>query len=117
MRNPVVKCGDIFLVDFGNDSVGHEYKKRRPAVVVQSDTQIRRSNLLTVLPLSSNLDNKLEEDVLMQKNDVNLLIDDSVVKVHHVMSFDYQRIYHKIGEVGDDVAQKIKKYLKIHFGL
>ena len=117
MNNTAIKFGDIFLVDFGEDSIGHEYKKRRPAVVIQSAKQIQRSNLITVLPISSKLNKGLEEDILIQKDENNLLLENSLIKVHHIMSFDYQRIYYKIGEVGENISQKIKDYLKIHFDL
>lgn len=117
MHNQAINCGDIFLVDFGSGSVGHEFKKCRPAVIVQSGPQIKKSNLITVLPLTSNLNNKLDDDIFVFKNEENLLLDDSLIKVHHVMSFDYQRLYHKIGEIGEDTLQKIKQYLKAHFGL
>ena len=117
MHKSVIKCGDIFLTDFGEGSIGHEYRKRRPAVVIQSNKQIKRCNMVTILPFSSNLRNKLEEDILVPKNEMDLLMDDSLIKVHHIMSFDYQRIQFKIGEVSDEILQKIKHYLQRHFDI
>ena len=117
MRNTSVKCGDIFLVNFGEGSVGHEYKKRRPAVVIQSNLQIKNSNLLTVLPLSSSMGNMLADDIIVEKDEVNLLMSRSLIKVHHIMSFDYRRIFYKIGEVDTDVLRKIRQYLSAHFDI
>ncbi len=44
--------GQIWLVNF-EPSFGHEYKKVRPALIVQSNRYINSSNLLTVIPISS----------------------------------------------------------------
>jgi len=33
------------------------------------------------------------------------------------MSFDYRRIFYKIGEVDTDVLRKIRQYLSAHFDI
>ena len=45
--------GDIVLVDF-SPSVGHEYQDKRPSIIVQSNKQLKRSNLVTIIPLTSS---------------------------------------------------------------
>ncbi len=44
--------GQICLVNFA-PSFGHEYKKMRPALIVQNDAYIMTGNLLTIIPISS----------------------------------------------------------------
>ena len=51
--------GQIWLVDF-DPSVGHEYKKVRPALIIQHDRYIPLSTLVSVIPLSDQTDK--EED-------------------------------------------------------
>lgn len=61
------RCGQIWLVNF-DPSFGHEYKKVRPALIVQSDAYIKHSNLLTVIPISSKTEKQKELDILVKKN-------------------------------------------------
>jgi len=46
------RCGQIWLVNF-DPSFGHEYKKVRPALIIQNNNYIESSDLLTVIPISS----------------------------------------------------------------
>jgi mRNA-degrading endonuclease toxin of MazEF toxin-antitoxin module len=117
MKNKVsLKQGDLCLFNF-NPSVGHEYQGKRPGLVIQSDEQLKRSNLVTVMPLTSNLNNCLDDDIIAASDRYNKLISDSIIKVYDIISLDYIRFIKKIGYIDKDVLSKVKKYLKIHFGL
>ncbi|MCX6789741.1 MAG: type II toxin-antitoxin system PemK/MazF family toxin [Candidatus Gribaldobacteria bacterium] len=109
--------GDIYWVDFGNSSMGHEYIGRRPALIIQSNQQLKVSNLVTVMPLTSQTDNCQPDDISIKKNNQNSLHKDSVIKVHHIESFDKNRFIGKIGEVDASTIEKVKQYLKIHFSI
>lgn len=109
-----IKPGDLYLVDF-ESSRGHEFQGKRPALIIQSKKQILKSNLVTVMPLTSNLENKLFDDILIERDENNRLISDSVIKVFDIYSFDYSRFINKIGEVNQRIMDKVKNYLKVHF--
>jgi len=111
-----VKQGDLYLINF-NPSVGHEYQGKRPAIVIQANIQIRKSNLITVIPLTSNLENCLNDDIIVRKNRTNRLISDSVIKVYNIISFDYKRLINKIGVADEIILNQVKDYLKKHFGV
>lgn len=89
MNKPVAH-GDIWFVEF-EPSIGHEFNGRRPAVVIQSDLQLAKSNLITVAALTSRVDKNHGDDVLIAKNATNGLFCDSLIKVHNIESFDYCR--------------------------
>jgi mRNA interferase MazF len=108
--------GEIFLVNF-TPSTGHEYQGKRPALVVQSNNTLKFSNLITVMPFTSNIKNKIKDDILVKKNQVNNLYVDSVLKVYCLMSLDYSRFAKKIGETGADLLAEVKLYLKKHFAI
>lgn len=108
--------GDLYLVDF-DPSTGHEYQKKRPALIIESNEQIKNNNLITVLPLTSNLDNKTADDILVKADEKNRLKSNSIIKVFCVVSFDHARFINKIGAVDDEVAKKVKNYLIKHFDL
>ena len=111
-----VKQGDLYLINF-NPSVGHEYQGKRPALIIQSNIQIKKSNLITVMPLTSNLENCLSDDIVVEKNNANRLISDSAIKVYNIISFDYNRRVNRIGLIDSIVLVKVKKYLEKHFNI
>lgn len=79
---------------------------------IQSNQQLKVSNLVTVMPLTSQTDNCQSDDILIKKDGNNLLYKDSVIKVHHIESFDKNRFIGKIGEIDKSTTEKIKQYLK-----
>ena len=110
------KYGEVYLVNF-DPSTGHEYQKMRPAIVIQSDDQLKRTSFVTIMPLTSQIRKKWPEDILVKKNHSNCLFADSIIKVHSIASFDKARFIKKIGVLDKQTMDEIKTYLKIHFGL
>ena len=108
--------GDIVLAEF-TPSVGHEFQSQRPAIVVQSREQSIKSNLVTVIPLTSKTSKVMSDDIVIIADAVNNLRIDSVVKVYCITSFDYSRFVKKIGKINEKYVSTIKKYLKRHFDL
>lgn len=110
------KTRDVFLVNF-DPSVGHEYKKIRPAVVIQSEKTIKSSALITIMPITSQLSNCQKEDIEVKKSATNGLYSDSLVKVGCVHSFDRKRFLKKIGDIPEEIMAKIIEYLRVHFNI
>ncbi|MCU0652913.1 MAG: type II toxin-antitoxin system PemK/MazF family toxin [Candidatus Pacebacteria bacterium] len=108
--------GDVVWVDF-DPSIGHEYQNIRPAIVIQSNEQLRRSNLVTIIALSSRLENMHGDDILIEASKENNLARDSVAKMHYIATFDYRRFSKKIGRADGVTMGKIKSYLAKHFDL
>jgi len=111
-----VQFGDIFFINC-EPSSGHEFNGNHPAVVIQSNSKLKKSNLVTILPLTSNLKNKMIDDIIIKVDPLNNLKYDSVIKVYCPSSFDYVRFIKKIGVVDQNTLNKIKKYLKTHFDI
>lgn len=72
---------------------------------------------LTLVPLTSKIENKYEDDILIQKDSRNNLNYDCLIKVHHISIFDKSRFIRKIGEVDEEILIKVKEYLKKHFDI
>jgi mRNA-degrading endonuclease toxin of MazEF toxin-antitoxin module len=106
--------GDIWFVKFGGH--GHEYQKWRPAVIIESDRQLKITNVVTVIPCTSQ-QSKHRDDIFVAKSESNGLKYDSLIKVHHIQTFDLERFDKKLGVLEPEIFEKIKKYLKIHFDL
>ena len=109
-----MKQGDIYLVNF-EPSIGREYKKKRPGLIVQSE--IINSPYVSVVPITSNLQQFHQHDVRIEKDRKNKLFSDSVIKVQQISSFDKSRLLGKIGEVNSPVIRKVRGYLRKHFRL
>lgn len=107
-----MKQGEIWFVEFTGQ--GHEYQKTRPAVIIESDVQLKVTSVITVVPVTKQQE-KHKDDVFVPKDEKNNLLYDSVIKVHQVQTFDKSRFIKKIGVVEKEIMAKIKSYLKRHF--
>ncbi len=106
--------GQLWLVNF-DPSFGHEYKKIRPALIVQHDRYISTTTLLTVIPLSSQLTKRMVLDVLIPKDAQSRLMKDSLLKTSQISSFDKRRFIKYVGRLNDDVIQHIDTQIHCFF--
>ena len=111
-----MRQGEIYLVNF-DPSVGHEYRRVRPAIVIQSEETTLVSSLVTVMPISSKIETWQEPDIFIARDSKNRLANDSVIRVRQISSFDTQRFIKRIGEANSPVLRKIRGYLRKHFAL
>ncbi len=116
MKKGEISFGDVVWVEF-DPSVGHEYQNKRPAIVVESNEQLKKTNLVTIIPLTSQKNNQQSDDILVEANRENNLMSSSVAKVYCITSFDYLRFDKVVGRVNEEIVLKIKDYLRIHFDI
>jgi mRNA interferase MazF len=116
MPSKKIKFGDICLVRF-NPSVGDEFKKIRPALVIQSEKVSANSPYITVMPISSQMERIGPDDVLLIADKENRLLKDSVIRTHHISSFDRKRFMKVIGRANSTRLRKVRGYLRKHFNL
>lgn len=108
--------GDIYLADF-NPSVGHEYKNKRPAIVIQEEPLSKTAPYATILPITSKLEKRGPVDIFVGSDSKNNLATDSVIRVRHISTFDQKRLLHFIGRAGSPVIRQVRGYLRRHFGM
>src|SRR3990167_5803421 len=101
------RCGQIWLVNF-DPSFGHEYKKVRPALIIQNNNYIESSDLLTVIPISSQTTKQTELDILLRKDTQNRLMTDSLLKTKQISSFDKRRFIKLVGFANEETMKKVK---------
>lgn len=111
-----MKQGDIYLTDF-EPSIGHEYQKERPAIVISGNNTLKDSMLITVMATTSNVKNRKNDDIMLKKDMRNNLHKDSLIKVSDIYSFDPKRFKAFIGTVDEETMKKIKAYIPKHFDL
>jgi mRNA interferase MazF len=100
--------GQIWLVNF-DPSFGHEYKKVRPALIIQNDKYIESGELLTVIPISSQISKQTELDILLIKDSQNRLMIDSLLKIKQISSFDKRRFIKLVGIVNEGIMTNVKE--------
>lgn len=100
-------CVPIWLVNF-DPSFGHEYKKVRPALIIQNNSYIESSDLLTVIPISSQITKQTELDILLRKDTQNRLMTDSLLKTKQISSFDKRRFIKLVGFANEETMKKVK---------
>ena len=110
------KQKQIWLVDF-EPSFGHEYKKIRPGLIVEDSDYIESNNLIVLLPLSSKVEKSSILDVIIQKDNNNRLMTNSLIKVHQISSFDKRRLIKFIGVCSNEVFEQVKLNLQKYLSL
>ncbi|MBC8154476.1 MAG: type II toxin-antitoxin system PemK/MazF family toxin [Bacteroidetes bacterium] len=108
--------GDVWLVDF-DPSVGHEYQKVRPALIVESDSYLSLGNLITIVPISSQLGKSALLDVLIPKTAKNRLVSDSLIKTRQISTFDKRRFIKYIGQCQPSVLQAVLSNVSLYLAL
>lgn len=109
--------GHIYFVEF-DPSSGHEFKKTRPAVLLSSDDLIRRSNLISCVPFTGNIENMAKaDDIIVKKNPYNHLHTDSVLKTQHICTFDKNRVKKFVGVLDPVILKNLKGLIMRNFRL
>jgi len=108
------KKGDIYLVNF-DPTIGHEVKKSRPAVVITNDINNEYSQILTVIPLSSNTTRVYPFEVLIPAG--KWVDTESKVMVNQIRSIDKKRLIKKLSSVPSEVIKKIEAAIRLHFDM
>jgi len=108
--------GEIYLVNF-DPTIGHEVKKKRPALIISNDIHNQYSPLVTVAPLSSNIDKVYPFEVYISKG-MNNLKNNSKIMIIQLRSIDKGRLLDKIGVIEDkEILSQIDGVIREHFGL
>ena len=110
------KKEEIYLVNF-DPTVGHEVKKKRPALILSNNIHNQYSPLVTVAPLSSNTNKVYPFEVYVPKK-LTGLNENSKIMIIQLRSIDKKRLINKIGNIEDkEITNKINKAISEHFDL
>ena len=104
--------GQIWLVNF-DPGFGHEYEKVRPALIIQHEKYINQSNLLTIIPISSQTTNFTSLDIHIKKDSLNRLMKDSLIKIKQLSSFDKRRFFKFIGTVDAKIMEQVDTNIRL----
>lgn len=110
------KKGEIYLVNF-DPTIGHEVKKKRPALIISNNIHNQYSPLVTVAPLSSNVNEVYPFEVYVMKGTAGLN-NNSKIMIIQLRSIDKTRLVNRMGVIEDrETLNKVDKVLREHFAL
>ena len=110
------KKGEIYLINF-DPTIGHEVKKKRPALIISNNIHNRYSPLVTAAPLSSNIDRVYPFEVCISKVMAGLN-NNSKIMIIQLRSIDKKRLLNKIGTIEDKkILNQVDRIIGEHFGL
>ena len=110
-----IKRSEIWLANL-NPTIGSEINKTRPVIVVSNDTNNKHNNVITIIPITSNIDRIFSFEVFIPKNEANLP-KDSKAKADQIRTIDKTRLTKRIGILSDKYIQEIDIALMLHLGL
>jgi mRNA interferase MazF len=102
-----IERGDLFWANL-DPTIGVEIQKIRPVIVVSNNAINRYSQLVIVLPITTNLNRFSPSHVLLPKGEGGLQ-QDSKVLTEQIRALDQQRLVNKIGTVSQQFLRLIEK--------
>jgi len=115
------KRGEIYLVNFGDEVIGSEYKNKRPAVILSNDINNKFSEILQVAPITSQKKTNLPVHVKLGIED-GLKLDSSIISIEQTKCVSKQRVLIdgsiiRITKLSKNKMELINNAIKIQFGL
>lgn len=108
--------GEIWLVNL-EPTMGAEIKKVRPAIIISNDINNEYSSTITVLPVTTDKDNKSYPFEVFIPRGAGNLTQNSKVKCQQIRTIDKMRLIKLYGSLDQEYFKKIEKAVLIHLGI
>lgn len=107
----MIKRGDVWWISF-DPTVGSEIRKTRPAIVVSNDAANRFSTMITVVPLTSQIQKLYPGEALVE-------VDGKPGKAmcDQIRAVDRTRLVRKLGALSVGHAEVLDRALLVSLGL
>jgi len=113
----LVKRGQVFWADLGNNNQGSEQSGRRPVIIIQNDVGNTYSPTTIIAVITSQLTKaKLPVHVELQK-EINNMPQDSVILFEQIRTLDKRRLQDKICQLDELMMRKIDKAIGTSLGI
>jgi mRNA interferase MazF len=96
------KRGEIWQVSL-EPVAGHEIGKTRPALIISNDKNNEYSSTVTLIPITGSVESGLPLD--------------SKLKCNQIRTIDKSRLSKVVGEIPDEIINKVEKAILIHVGI
>ena len=114
-----MKFGDIVLVSF--PSTDYRSSKVRPALIISSEKYNTRESDIILLPISTNITRVCPDDILIKDSDklftkTGLKVS-SVIRVGKIFTADKCIIKRRLGQLPDEIMNRVRDKIKELFEL
>ncbi len=110
-----IKRGDVFLVNF-DPTIGAEATKTRPALVVSNDINNTHSPIVSISPITSQLQSLYSFEVEVPSLTGGLRIR-SKIMINQTRAVDKIRLIKKLGHLPEEIMEYVNQALKLHYDL
>lgn len=111
-----MKRGEIYFAKL-NPTVGAEIKKTRPVLIVSNNANNYASDIITVVPITSNTKKVFPFEVLLEIKNTGL-VKLSKAQCHQIRTISKLRISGDIaGVIQDEAMIKVEYAIKLHLDL
>ena len=117
MDRVIIKNGDIWLINFEPSRRGEFGKKARPSVVIQSNIANEILDTVTLIPITSDMEQSDEMYILLKPSKLNGLNKPSVVVCSHIYTTIRERLIKKIGKVNEQELNGVINAVILHLGI
>ncbi|PTA68813.1 type II toxin-antitoxin system PemK/MazF family toxin [Deinococcus arcticus] len=111
----LIRRGDIYLVNFA-PARENEADSLRPAVIVTNNAANAQNVVVTVIPLTTNVERVYHFQLLLP-NQRTGLDHDSKAQVEQIRSVALSRVRKRLGQVPADLMTELDGKMRLHLGL
>jgi mRNA interferase MazF len=112
----LIRRGDVYLINFRPDGRTGEAAQVHPGVVITNNLANANAEVLTVVPLTSNLERIYITNVLLPLERTGLN-HHSKAQIEALRAVHVSRLIKPIGYVPEDLMQMIDTVLRMHLAL
>jgi mRNA interferase MazF len=109
------KRGEIWNVSL-EPVMGREIGKTRPALVISNNKNNEYSSTVAIIPVTGSIEKVYPFEVLISRLESGLPLD-SRLKCNQIRTVDKLRLTKVVGNVSDEIIQKVEKAIMIHLGI
>lgn len=116
-KKTIVKRGEIYIADLGQDGIGSEQNGIRPVLILQNDIGNEYSPT-TIVALITSMNKKLDLPVHLLIETLNSSLPlNSVILLEQIRTIDKQRLLRKVSKLNPQVIKDVNRCLIISLGL
>lgn len=109
--------GDLYLVDL-NPAIGCETNKKRPVLIISNNINNVNSELVTIIPITSNIEKIYPFEVFIKSGTLSGLSTGSKVQCQQIRTISKTRIIGpRLGKLTPEEVLDIESALKLHLDL